>query len=264
MRILIIGAGKLGLGLAHALKQDHDITVISKHPKIADGFVHCCLDVHNLTKHSFEAQFDWVYVILSPYERIKQAYYDTYVDSIFPIVNTLKGSPTLVYVSSTQVYGENDGQWVSDSSEPIPSSDFGKLLRAAELVWQSLSDKLIIIRPSGLIDDSVFEVGHFLQSAKTLTPDHPSLHPHWLNLMPRSQVIRILAQLPNLQSPADSYILSTTPIMRHDWLNLLRRHHGLPTLLAKNDTKATGKRLNPTRMHHAFGNIDLKDWLEQI
>lgn len=266
MRILIIGAGKLGLGLAHTLKQNHKLTVVSKHPKVADGFVHTCLDAHDLNEQSFVSEFDWVYVILSPYERTKQAYYDTCIDSIFPIVRSLKGSPTLVYVSSTQVYGENDGQWLNDDSLAIPSSDFGKLLKAAELIWQSLSDKLIIIRPSGLIDDSVLTAGHFLESAKALTHDDPKLRPHWLNLIPRSQVIHILAQLPSLQAPADSYILSTNPIMCHDWLNLLRRHHNLPALVPQTDStqNATGKRLSATRMHHTFGSLSLEDWLNRL
>ncbi len=257
--ILIIGAGKLGLPLAHQLHaQGHRITTLSKSDKvIAQGIRHITADIFELTPDSFTHEyFDWVYIILTPQERSLLGYQTAYVDSIRPIVRALHlDNPSnqpkrLIYISSTQVYGQNNGEIVNDNTLPYPSSDYGRILLSAELLWQAyLDDRLTIIRPSGIVSsDRQF----LINTAKQLT--HISEH-HWLNLINRQDVITILASLPNYayhlaqsnQHLKPNYILSHSPIIRHQLLNYIRQNHQLaPIGLAQDDLPITGKKLIAT------------------
>lgn len=247
MNILIIGAGKLGLPLARALhSQGHSVTTLSRQEKsVPEGVAHICHDVHTL-KASQLAGFDWVYVILTPDERSTQGYQRAYVDSILPILQAVGDIKRLIYISSTQVYGENAGETVTDNTPPQPSSDYGRILRAAELLWHAhLGDKLTIIRPSGLMSG----VSDFLSNAaKNLT--HIEDH-HWLNLIAREDVVHILACLPEYAKNhplADAYILSETQVIRHTLLNTLRQAQGLAVIDAPDTLPTTGKKLSPTRL----------------
>lgn len=256
MNILIIGAGKLGLPLANQLNQlGHTITTLSKSPKDVDnGITHICQDVHLLTEQSFGNQtFDWVYVILTPQERTEFGYTQAYVNSVYPIANALKNHniKRLIYVSSTQVYGDNNGQEINDDTQPIPSSDFGKILYAGELLWQAFfKDNLTIIRPSGLIgNDSTF----LMTMAENLSQITEN---HWLNLIKRDDVIHILANLPSYAKKLEtdnknllsSYIASNKSVIRHELLNHIRNNKNLPMIAVPDNLPTTGKKLMASRL----------------
>lgn len=175
-----------------------------------------------------------------------------YVNSVYPIANALKNHhiKRLIYVSSTQVYGDNfandGGQEIDDDTLPIPSSDFGKILYAGELLWQAFfKEKLTIIRPSGLIgNDSTF----LMTMAENLSQITET---HWLNLIKRDDVIEILANLPSYadklnfdnQNLLPSYIVSNKSIIRHELLNHIRQNKNLPIIEVPDNLPTTGKKL---------------------
>lgn len=252
--ILIIGAGKLGLPLAYRLyEQGYCVTTVSISPKdVTDtqgGIRHISADVFDLP-HELSCQaYDWVYVILTPRQRTLLGYQQAYVGSVGALACALDLSKIgrLVYVSSTQVYGQNHGQAVDDDTKPDPTSDFGKILYAAELLWQAhLGDRLTIIRPSGIVD----ETRTFLMTAaQNLT--HIDAQ-HWLNLIHHQDVVNILASLPKYeqalkarkQNLKASYILTQTAVMRHQLLNAIRQSMNQPIIAAQDDLPVTGKKLH--------------------
>lgn len=256
MNILIIGAGKLGLPLAHQLNSlGHQITTLSKSQKeVAKGITHICQDVHLLTEKSFENQtFDWVYVILTPEERNEFGYTKAYVNSVYPIANALKNHHInrLIYVSSSQVYGENGGESVDDNVTPMPTGDFGKILYAGELLWQAFfKDRLTIIRSSGIISN---EHNFLVKKADTL---EQITEQHWLNFIIRDDVIDILANLPsyadklanNNQKLLPSYIISSQTVIRHEMLNHIRQRKNLPIIEVPDNLPITGKKLIASRL----------------
>lgn len=252
--ILIIGAGKLGLPLANCLYKQHRLSTLSKSDKsVPAGVEHICADVFALNKAIIPQDIDWVYVILTPSERSVAGYQAIYVDSIRPILSALNTDrlQRLVYVSSTQVFGQNGGETVDDDTPPCPSSDYGKVLYAGELLWQAyLKDKLTIIRPSGLIDGD----SRFLSTqAKNLTAIDEE---HYINLICRQDVIAILASLPayahhlaqHNQSLQPSYILTHSPMVRHDLLNAIRQQCHLPPIKSNEQLPITGKKLIANRL----------------
>lgn len=273
--ILIVGAGKLGLPLAYRLyKQGCRVTTVSISPKdVTDtqgGICHISADIFDLSDELYQ-RFDWVYVILTPRQRSLLGYQQAYVDSVGALVRAmdLTSIKRLIYVSSTQVYGQDDGQVVSDDTTPNPSTDFGKILYAAELLWRAhLGDRLTIVRPSGIVTDALT---FLTKSAQNLT--HLEAR-HWLNLIHRQDVIDILASLPSYdqalqarkQNLKPSYILTQSTVMRHELLNAIRQSLSLPVLTAHDDLPITGKKLHASYLQDLLDSqgVCLTDLLDEI
>ena len=116
MHILFIGYGKTSQRVAKQLFQHgHQITTISRSAKTDTFATHLIQDVHQLDVSQL-APIDVVYVLLAPPRQNPlssiDAYQQSYVDSVQPIVHALKPHPVkrIIVVSSTRVYGENAGE----------------------------------------------------------------------------------------------------------------------------------------------------------
>ena len=108
-----------------------------------------CLKDLLVSKH-----IDVLVVTLTPSEMSDEGYRDSYVvaaQSIESAVKACKQTPRLViWVSSTGVYGQNNGEWVNESTETNPVSFRGKRLLEAEDVIRSLPIASVIVRFSGI------------------------------------------------------------------------------------------------------------------
>lgn len=263
MNCLIIGCGQLGKALAIALhKQGHHVTTISRTAKsLPSGIRHHCLnakqlDSNPLANQIFSTPFNVVFVIVAPSERTLVGYQSAYVNMVAPLYHALGGAINsgelkhVIFISSTRVYGQNAGQVVDDNTTPRPSDGYGKLLQAAELLYQAyFGNKAIIIRPSGLIASDDHRFTSLAQDRKNFDECH------YLNLIARDDVVCLLQQLNDKiasNSPLQpSYIFSTLSVFRHDLLNQKRQQLGLLPLTPTN-INCTGKRLNAVRLQQEF------------
>lgn len=263
MNCLIIGCGQLGKALAIALhEQGHHVTAISRTPKsLPSGINHYCLNVNQLDSNPlanqiFTTPFNVVFVIVAPSERTLVGYQSAYVDMVAPLYHALGGAINsgelkhVVFISSTRVYGQNAGQVVDDNTTPCPNDGYGKILQAAELLYQAyFGHKAIIIRPSGLITSDGHRFISLAQDPKNFDECH------YLNLIARDDVVCLLQQLNDKiasNSPLQpSYIFSTLSVFRHDLLNQKRQQLGLLPLTPTN-INCTGKRLNAVRLQQEF------------
>jgi len=59
-------------------------------------------------------------------------------------------APQIIYVSSTGVYGQREGEWVDEHSETLPTSVSGELLLQAEQTLRSCHAAVSILRCSGI------------------------------------------------------------------------------------------------------------------
>lgn len=278
MNCLIIGCGQLGKALAIALhKQGYHVTAISRTPKsLPSGIRHHCLnakqlDSDPLANQIFSTPFQVVFVIVAPSERTLVGYQSAYVDMVAPLYHALGyhalGYHALdgaidsdklkhvVFISSTRVYGQNAGQVIDDNTAPCPSDGYGKILQAAELLYQDyFGHKAIIIRPSGLITSDGHRFISLAQDPKNFDECH------YLNLIDRDDVVCLLQQLNDKiasNTPLQpSYIFSTLSVFRHDLLNQKRQQLGLLPL-TPTDTASTGKRLNAVRLQQEFDSCTL-------
>lgn len=97
---------------------------------------------------------DAVVVSLTPGEFTEQSYQDTYVASACALADTVAAmavKPKLIlWVSSTSVYGQHQGEWVDESSPTQPKGFSGRYLLEAEHIIASGSVPATVVRFSGI------------------------------------------------------------------------------------------------------------------
>ncbi|MBQ0728265.1 MAG: NAD(P)H-binding protein [Thalassolituus oleivorans] len=136
-RILIVGTGDIGGHLAESLvQQGHDVWGIRRSNKpVAEGVTVISADVADAeTLIDLPTELDIVvYSVASPVFS-KEGYHNYYVKGLKNILKAVKDqSPKrVIFVSSSSVYHQMDGEWVDETSETKPSSFAGKEMLAAE------------------------------------------------------------------------------------------------------------------------------------
>ena len=194
--------------------------------------------------------------MLSPSHSTIEAYQQTYVDSVTPIVAALKQHPIqkIVVVSSTRVYGENKGERIDDESFIQPIDEQGRLLlKMEQLYQQAFPNQCIIIRPTGIYGTSV---ARMIKLAE-ITKSYPQIH--YSNRIHIDDLARFLAQLIHVEHPENSYIVSNNqPIPLHEIIQWFQRQLNLPELVLESE-KETGKRIYATRMLETGFELEHKD-----
>ena len=244
MHILFIGYGKTSQRVAKQLfEQNHQITTVSRSPKAGDFAQHLIQDIHQLDLSHIKP-VDAVYVLLAPSRNSSlssvEAYKQTYVDSIQPIVNALKVHPVkrIIVVSSTRVYGENKGEVINDDSPTIPSDEQGHLLLRMEALWQqAYPNECVIVRPTGIYGTSTARMLKLAETTKT----YPNIH--WSNRIHVDDLANFLEQLLHVERPEKSYICTDNqPQPLHEKILKIQRDLDLPELVLESG-RETGKRI---------------------
>ena len=245
MHILFIGYGKTSQRVAkHLFEQGHHISTISRSEKTDCYATHYMQDIHQLDLSKLDP-IDVVYIILAPKQSGIDAYQQTYLDGIEPIVQALKVHPVrrIIVVSSTRVYGENAGERIDDESVIKPIDEQGHILRKMELLWQSYyPEQTIIIRPTGIYGTSILRLKKLAEQTQT----YPTIH--FSNRIHIDDLARFLALLPELEKAQKSYIVSNNaPLPMHEILLWFQRELNLP-LLQLASRQRTGKQIYATRL----------------
>ena len=256
MHILFIGYGKTSQRATKLLfEQGHQITTISQSPKTDEYANHLIQDVHHLDLSGI-APIDAVYVLLSPNESTVEAYQQTYVDTVQPIVQALKGHPIqrIVVVSSTRVYGENAGERVDDETLPNPIDAQGRLLLQMEQLYQTaFPAQCVIIRPTGIYSGASAR----MQKLAETTKSYPNIH--WSNRIHIDDLARFLVFMLHVEHAEKSYICTNNmPQPLHEKILNIQRELNLPELVLESD-RVTGKRIYADRMKSAGFQLEYED-----
>lgn len=157
-KLLIIGCGDIGQRLAQQLApRGYDITGLRRR---------ACSDLPYLRYRQCDVTqagqlapilaegFDVIVISMTPAERSDAGYQQAYVQSCQQLVAGLKQqthTPRLIlFVSSTAVYGQNDGSWVDETSPTQPEGFSGQRLLEAEQTLFNSGYNSSILRFSGI------------------------------------------------------------------------------------------------------------------
>jgi len=154
--ILLVGGGYIGGRVANALvEQGHQVTVL-KRSKPQEPFLAC----HRVgdvscpkTLDDLDFDVDQLIYILSPdgaEVASYQAVFEVGVDNLLSILKKRNPKVELLFVSSTRVYGQQQGEWLNEKSETKPVDDRGMLLLSAEKKFLAFNEKTTIVRFSGI------------------------------------------------------------------------------------------------------------------
>ncbi|OYV19653.1 MAG: ketopantoate reductase ApbA/PanE domain-containing protein [Methylococcaceae bacterium NSM2-1] len=156
-KILIIGCGAIGTQLAHVLAANgHQVTGLKRNPPKSDtGEIdYFTADITSPADlKDLPTDFDALYFIVSPDGRSEESYRNIYESGLNNLLNkfSLAGSkPHWIFVSSTSVYGQSQGDWVDEDSIAQPENATSKLIRQAEQKLIELDKGNIVVRFSGI------------------------------------------------------------------------------------------------------------------
>lgn len=220
MHILMIGMGDTGFRVAQQLQHaGHRITGVKRTQTQDYPWQMLYQSATNLHLPQDLPPIDRVLVILSPDTREAQAYRQTFLDTVQPIFTALKLHPIdrVILVSSTSVYGEDQGQWVDEYTPPDPKTPTSAMLWQAEQAWRAAwGDRLVVVRPSGIYGPDRLRLIRWVQSGK------PVSSAQWTNRIHIDDLTQGLARLADIDAAYALYIATDqTPVLQHQLLEQL-------------------------------------------
>ncbi|MEI7996511.1 MAG: SDR family oxidoreductase [Methylococcaceae bacterium] len=156
-KILIIGCGAIGTQLAHVLAtKGHKVTGLKRNPPKTDvgNIDYFTADITSPADlKDLATDFDFLYFILSPDGRNEESYraiYKSGLNNLLDKFSQASSNPHWIFVSSTSVYGQSEGEWVDEDSIAQPENATSQLIRQAELKLMERDTENIVVRFSGI------------------------------------------------------------------------------------------------------------------
>jgi len=213
MNILAIGYGDIAQRAARLLTADgHHVVGVCRHPDNKphiNGVELIAADAGNeqdLKKLLYRREYGAILVTLTPSEYSAEGYRQGYVvpcRHLQHVINGLDYSPYVIYLSSTGVYGQQQGEWVDEDSPTKPASDAGKMLLQAERLIADLPVTSTILRCSGIYGEG----RDFL--LRQLQQHNVTLRDSWTNRIHQDDVARFIEFIvKNPEKRAPLYLLS--------------------------------------------------------
>lgn len=181
-KLLILGCGDLGRRLTQCLNTSHYcITGVRRRPPLVAEenirYVACDLNDQQALTDVLRPGFDIILATLTPAERSDAGYKKGYVDvcrHLLQSLQTLDQQPRLlIFVSSTGVYGQDDGSWVDEASPAQPTSFSGQRLLEAEQLIRGSGHRHCVVRFSGIYGPGRNRLIEQVQERRaTLTPGY--------------------------------------------------------------------------------------------
>jgi nucleoside-diphosphate-sugar epimerase len=197
-KILIIGCGAIGYELALALVEaGHEVTGLKrKIPEQADPRIRFyCADITLAADlEDLDTDVDQVFFIVSADKRDEQAYraiYETGINNVLDRFAISKSKVPWIFVSSTSVYGQIQGEWVDEDSPTLPENKASLRIAQAEQKLMALDARNMVVRFSGIYGPGR---EHLLRMAMQgpAIQQHP---PYYTNRIHKQDCVGILAFL---------------------------------------------------------------------
>jgi nucleoside-diphosphate-sugar epimerase len=221
-RVLVVGCGYVGARLAALLVGDGvDVWGAKRNPTgLPLGVRPVAADVTDpRTLAAFPGTLDAVVYAVAPGAGSPEAYRAAYVDGLR---NTLaavgEGARRLVLVSSTGVYGHDDGRWVDEETPPEPADPTARLILEGEGVALRGASSGVVLRLGG-----IYGPGRTRTIRQVLSGAAPCLPPDvYGNRIHRDDAAAAVRHLLALAAPAPVYLgvdLDPAPLRDvHSWI----------------------------------------------
>ncbi len=197
-KILIVGCGAIGYKLANMLaKAGHDVTGLKRNPPpiSQEKFKYVKADITaSVTLEALDTDFDQVFFIVSADSRNESSYHDIYETGLNNLINKLAKTDrpaTWLFVSSTSVYGQTQGEWVDEESPALGGNDTSRKIIAAEQKLIALNPNNIIVRFSGIYGPG----REYLLRMARQSPSIQQHPPYYTNRIHQRDCVGVLAFL---------------------------------------------------------------------
>lgn len=254
MQVLQIGCGGLGALVAQAtLAQGHALTIVRRSPlPVPEGAQALYLDViaeENLSALS-TMQPEILLYCLAPVEG--QSYQQTYVQGLRHVLAnvSMASMKHVFFISSTGIYGEDQGQWIDDETPALPADDGGRIMLEAEQLLAQLPCGHTALRVSGIYGPQRLYLLRLLQNRERWPTQA-----HWTNRMHEQDVAAAVVHLYQQVAvggvlPAHCILSDGVPAMQHEVLQWLAAQQQLPAPATPPLQPQSGKRIRSRFLQH--------------
>ena len=182
---------------------------------------------------------DAVVFCAAPDARDEAAYRRLYLDGLRRLLDAVE-SPRVVFVSSTAVYGQDAGEWVTETTPATPPAFNGRVLLAAERELEEHARGLVL-RLSGLYGPGREAL---LRKARAGEANRP----HWTNRIHVEDAASALSHLLALAAPQRLYLGNDdVPALECEVQAWMREREGLPPVDPAGGA-VSGRRVANTRL----------------
>lgn len=227
-RTLIIGCGYLGSRVAALLLQTGDaVAATTRRPERADELrqAGCEPVLFDVLRPSPLPAVDAVVYAVGLDRSAGASMRDVYVGGLTNALAALPGTPRLVYVSSTGVYGQKGGEEVDERADTLPTEESGRVVLDAEGVLRRQRPDAIVLRFAG-----IYGPGRLIRAAALRAGDPIAADPDgWLNLIHVEDGARAVQVALDRGVPGETYNVSDgRPVTRRDFFTRLADRLGAP------------------------------------
>ncbi|WP_019938532.1 SDR family oxidoreductase [Bordetella sp. FB-8] len=219
-RILLVGAGDLGMRAAGALlAQADEVWTLRRHPAAAahERLHNLAADVGRPdTLLGLPRGITHVAWVTAPDGRNPQDYARVFTDGVKHVFAALDRSALrrVVFVSSSAVYGEHAGGWVDEDTPPAPTGYNGRILLETERWLADQGLPAVALRLAGIYGPGRTQLLDRLRAGQARAPMDP---PHWANRIHVDDAAAAIVHLLALAQAQPVYIgCDDTPLPLHE------------------------------------------------
>lgn len=230
-RILIAGCGDVGSRLGQLLAAEgHEVWGLKRHPvSLPPGIRPLAADLGDpASLTTLPARLDGVFYAVAAGGFSAANYQAAYVTGVNNLLAALTGAGQSVrrvlYVSSTSVYGQRQGEWIDETSPAEAAGFSGQSLREGEQsVWNS-PYPAVAVRFAGIYGPGRTRLIEMLRAGEARCPTGV-----YSNRIHSDDCARVLKHLWDLPQPERLYIgVDNCPVLQCEVLDWLAERLGLP------------------------------------
>ena len=236
LKRLIFGCGFLGWPLAKAwqLGGDEVFAVTRKPGRAAEFEQHNLLpivaDITDQNSIGELPEVDTVVIAVGMDRSMYKNVHDVYVQGLENILRQLHPKTgQLIYVSSTGVYGNFNGDWVDEDSPTDPKREGGKACLAAEEVLRSceFADRATVLRMAGLYGNERVPTRKVIEAKQW---DKLSAN-GYLNLIHVADAVSAIQIVAQQEIKNELFLVSDShPSLRRDYYQFIADCFGMPEI----------------------------------
>lgn len=255
-RLLVAGCGDLGNRLAARLPAWRVHGLRRNVSRLAAGIVPIRADLSDpATLDVAAGDWDAVVYTATPGERSPEGYRQAYVSGMQALLERVRAG-RLIMVSSTAVFGQDDGSWVNEDSPTEPRRFNGEILLEAERIATDAGGT--VVRFSGIYGPGR---EYLIRSVRNGPVECRRDPPIWTNRIHSEDCAAALAHLLDIERPEALYLASDArPAPRWEVLAWLAERLGVPDPVDVADDAGQGKRVDANRLFESGFALEYPDY----
>lgn len=260
-RVAIIGCGYVGTAFAeHLIGRGCDVLGTTTTPARAEELsargirpLVCRLDETNRL-HAALLDRTAVFLLVAPNSQ-QASYHEVYLEGARHLLTALRGTQVrrFVYTSSTSVYGQDDGEWVTEDATTEPRGESGRVLLATERTLLESGNPAVattVLRVAGIVGPGRGPLNRLRTSAGATRDDGNA----WVNLVHVEDIVGACARLLEVPFTGVLNLACDHPVLRREYYDRLMDDAGLPRMRWQGgDGPPRGKRISNARLKEILG-----------